>query len=161
MGDWQKPSAGGKPSTVGLYRIREAGSADLPGILAIEREVFSDPWPASGFQAFLGELGLVSELGCEVVGYSFARVAGGEAEVLNLAVHPAHRLKGVGRSLLEQIIDRVAKRGANLLFLEVRASNTEAQTFYRRMGFKQVGRRPNYYARPREDALILARELDI
>ncbi|GIW53511.1 MAG: hypothetical protein KatS3mg081_2866 [Gemmatimonadales bacterium] len=94
-----------------------------------------------------------------MVGYVFARVAGGEAEVLNLAVDPEHRLRGVGRSLLEQIIDRVARRGASLLFLEVRASNTEAQAFYRKMGFRQVGRRPNYYDRPREDALILAREI--
>jgi ribosomal-protein-alanine N-acetyltransferase len=159
MGDWQKPSAAGKPSTVDRYRVREATSADLPAILAIERSVFSDPWPASGFQAFLGELGLVSECDGEVVGYVFARVAGGEAEVLNLAVHPAHRLRGVGRALLERVIERVTRRGADLLFLEVRASNTEAQTFYRKMGFKQVGRRPNYYDRPREDALILAREI--
>jgi ribosomal-protein-alanine N-acetyltransferase len=159
MGDWQRPSGAGKPSTAGRYRVREATSSDLPGILAIEREVFSDPWPVSGFQAFLGELGLVSEFDGEVVGYIFARVAGGEAEILNLAVHRAHRSRGVGRSLLEEIVKRVARRGANLLFLEVRVSNVEAQNFYCKMGFKQVGRRPNYYVRPREDALILAREL--
>lgn len=101
----------------------------------------------------------MSELEGEVVGYIFARVAAGEAEVLNLAVHPAHRSRGVGRSLLEQIVHRAARRGASLLFLEVRESNTQAQNFYRKMGFKQVGRRPNYYARPREDALVLAREI--
>lgn len=127
--------------------------------MAIEREVFSDPWPLSGFQTFLGELGLVSESDGQVVGYIFARAAGGEAEILNLAVHPAHRRRGVGRRLLEEILTRVAKRGAALLFLEVRASNTVAQAFYREMGFKQVGRRPNYYDRPREDALILARTM--
>ncbi len=93
------------------------------------------------------------------MGYVFARVAAGEAEVLNLAVHPAHRFRGVGRSLLEQMMRRAARRGASLLFLEVRESNTPAQNFYRKMGFKQVGRRSKYYARPQEDALILAREI--
>lgn len=142
------------------YRIRQAAPADLSAVAEIERRVFSDPWPESGFRALLGPLGLVAVTPAgEVAGYVFARQALDEAEILNVAVRPERRRAGIGRSLVEAILAALSAGGARRVYLEVRESNLAAQAFYGRLGFGQVGRRRGYYARPREDALILASEI--
>lgn len=121
----------------------------------IERLVFSDPWPESGFQAILDGWSRVVEDGTGVVGYVFARFAADEGEIMNLAVHPDFRRQGVGRQLLEAAMQAARAAGAAKVFLEVRVSNQVAQAFYAQMGFQPVGYRRGYYERPREDALIL------
>jgi [ribosomal protein S18]-alanine N-acetyltransferase len=90
-----------------------------------------------------------------MLGYSVLRRAGDEAELLNLAVAPMHRRRGVGTILLNRALDDARQFGARTVFLEVRASNRVARAMYAGRGFEQAGRRQRYYRRPVEDALIL------
>jgi [ribosomal protein S18]-alanine N-acetyltransferase len=82
-----------------------------------------------------------------------------EAEVLRLGIVPGRRERGWGRRLLAGVLARLAKEGVRRVFLEVREGNRPAVALYRGAGFREVGRRPNYYASPPEDALLLARNL--
>ena len=143
------------------YQIRHASAADLPEIAAIEQAVFPDPWSPAMLRQTLDGLALVAMLpGGAVVGYLFATAAADEAEILNLAVQPAHRRRGVARLLTESALAELREIGARRVFLEVRESNVEAQRFYEIMGFRWVGRRRGYYRHPREDALLLARRIE-
>jgi [ribosomal protein S18]-alanine N-acetyltransferase len=96
----------------------------------------------------------------EITGFVVLRTTASEMEVLNLAVLPACRRRGIGSELLASAFSRARSAGAEHAFLEVRVSNAGAQAFYVRMGFTEVGRRRGYYKDPPEDAVILSRPLD-
>ena len=81
--------------------------------------------------------------------------------MMNVAVHPDHRRRGIAADLIEQLIRQLKNRGSCSLTLEVRASNDGAIALYDKLGFQPVGRRPNYYRNPKEDALILRKEWEI
>jgi ribosomal-protein-alanine N-acetyltransferase len=140
-------------------RIRAATSADLGAIVAIERASFADPWPAEAFRAHLADVFLVAESAATLAGYAVAWSLGPEGEVLNLAVAPADRGRGTGRMLLDALLAELGRRAVRRAFLEVRSSNMAARRLYEGAGFLEVGRRRGYYERPREDALVLARDL--
>jgi len=99
----------------------------------------------------------VQEIG--VAGAVASREAAGEAEILNLAVAPAWRRRGIGRGLMETALEGAVSAGVRRVFLEVRESNAGARAFYSRLGFAEGGRRRNYYRDPEEDALLLSRTL--
>lgn len=152
----------------------EAGTrADLPAILALERESQSHPWSASSFGAAVaGEGGERAVLLCEyrrmgllverrVVGYCVLRVLAGELEIHNLVVAPDRRGRGLGRLLLGFALAFGAGHGAGRALLEVRAGNAAARGLYAAEGFREVGRRAGYYAQPPEDALVLGREIGV
>jgi len=140
-------------------QIRLATAADIAAVSAIEQSVFADPWTPSAFHAMLGSHALVAVSNGDIEGYIFARSMADEGEVLNLAVRQGSRRKGLGRRLLGRILAEFAEQGIRTVYLEVRASNSAGRAFYQDMGFREVGRRRAYYSRPREDALVLAREL--
>ncbi len=91
-------------------------------------------------------------------GYAAGTVVADEGEVLNLAVAPAFRRRGVARLLLTALLDALHARGAQSLFLEVRASNAAALALYRAFGFRELGRRIAYYRAPREDAITMVKD---
>jgi ribosomal-protein-alanine N-acetyltransferase len=91
-------------------------------------------------------------------GFVLARAAGGEAEILTLAVAPAARRQGLGTALMGGALAGAASRGAEAMFLEVAAENAAALALYRGLGFAEVGRRRRYYA-DGADALVLRRDL--
>lgn len=133
-------------------------SAHVVQIAALEKAIFSDAWSEKSIASELENelsLWLVALDGDTVAGYIGSQTVLGEADMLNLAVAPKYRRQGVGRKLVEEL---VTKLDAHCLTLEVRLSNQPAQTLYESMGFVQVGRRKNYYEKPREDALILRKE---
>jgi len=101
----------------------------------------------------------VCERNREVVGVLQWRLVEPEAEILDLAVAQAHRRKGHAKFLLERFLQLAAKNGVREVFLEVRESNAAAIALYTNFGFSQSGRRPNYYSRPTEAALLLKRKL--
>lgn len=151
--------------------LRPATSADLAAIAAVERSAFSDPWSADAFAQLLHRPEIhfaVAEAaahpaqaaggGATVLGYAVAWFVVGEGEVANIAVHPACRGRGIGASLLDDVLAAGAQRGATTVFLEVRESNEPARALYASRGFHPVGRRRNYYRAPVEDALILRRD---
>lgn len=144
------------------FRIRPASPADAPAVSVLERQCFADPWSAEGIaETLAAPLGchLVAEVGGTVQGYLLARVFPPTAEIMNLAVAPPQRRRGLAGALLASALTALAARGATEVFLEVRASNSPAQGLYQAAGFRPVGLRPGYYAAPREDALVLRREL--
>jgi len=91
-----------------------------------------------------------------VKGFIAARLIAGEVHINNVAVRHQHRLQGIGRTLLQSVLDKAAEAGAETAFLEVRAGNAPAQALYGRCGFRVTGRRTNYYAGPPEDALVMS-----
>ena len=95
----------------------------------------------------------------DLAGAVAAREAAGEAEILNLAVAPAWRRRGIGRRLMETVLEWTVSAGVRRVFLEVRESNGGARAFYLRLGFAEAGRRRGYYQHPAEDALVLSRTL--
>jgi ribosomal-protein-alanine N-acetyltransferase len=140
------------------FRIRPATLADATTMVAIERRCFSDPWSEGAFREALSSaltFGLVAELRRGPAGYLIGREVEGSGEILNLAVAPELRRRGVGGALLEEGLDGFRRRGATEVFLEVRESNTSAQALYLARGFRPVGQRAAYYRNPREDALVL------
>jgi len=97
----------------------------------------------------------VAELDGSIAGILFGRVAADEYEIINLAVGKSSRRKGVATNLLCAAIEKARSEGAREFYLEVRASNEAAKSFYTRMGFRVCGRRSNYYSDPVEDAVVL------
>lgn len=140
------------------YLIRRVSSADVPALVAIERACFSDPWTASGIRETIQyetAHAFVAESGGEAVGYVMARISGEEGEILNLAVLPKSRRKGIARCLLDEALGSIAAAGVTEAYLEVRQSNEQAISLYQSHGFRPVGLRADYYRDPREDALVL------
>jgi len=141
--------------------LRPLHAADLARVAEIERHTFSDPWSAAAFRDALTQphvraLAAVDERDV-VLGYALGLLAADEAEVLNIAVDPPARGKGVGAALLESMLEELRRAGARSVFLEVRRSNEAAIRLYRRSGFEILGARPDYYRQPREDALTMGR----
>jgi ribosomal-protein-alanine N-acetyltransferase len=127
-------------------------------MVAIERRCFGDPWSETSFREALASewtFGLVAETTRGLAGYLIGREAGGSGEVLNLAVAPEFRRRGIGGDLLEAGLAAFRRRRASDVFLEVRESNHSAQSLYLARGFRPVGQRASYYRNPREDALVL------
>jgi [ribosomal protein S18]-alanine N-acetyltransferase len=140
------------------YRIRPAVPADAKALLAIERRTFTDPWSEASFQEALASawtFGLVAETGRGVAGYLIGREVAGTGEVLNLAVAPEFRRRGIAGALLETGLATFRRRKVDEVFLEVRESNRSAQALYLSRGFRAVGQRAAYYRNPKEDALVL------
>ncbi len=145
------------PPTVAPFRIRSARLGDVPAVHAIEQEVFADPWSTQDFRDCVAAdaLFLIAEVAGEVGGYVVALDAADEGEILNLAVAPEGRRKGLGRALVEAILGLLQDRDVSHIYLEVRESNAPARALYAAQGFREVGRRKAYYRRPVEDAIVL------
>jgi len=140
------------------FRIRPAETADAAAIWAVECRAFSDPWSLSGIGEMIRAAStrtLVAEAGGTVAGFLVARAIRDEGEILNLAVLPEHRRRGLGRELLTAGLNWLREGGAREVYLEVRHSNEAALAMYRARGFRPVGVRTDYYRHPREDALVL------
>ena len=140
------------------YRIRSAALADAAPLVAIERRCFSDPWSESSFREALESpwtFGLVAHNNRGIAGYLIGREVAGTGEILNLAVSPDFRRRGVARALLRAGLATFRNRRVEEVYLEVRESNRSAQALYLARGFRPVGQRAAYYRNPREDALVL------
>ena len=131
-------------------------------IAALEKRCFSNPWSETSVRSELSNplsYWLVAQEDGKLIGYVGSQSVAPEADVMNLAVAPEWRNKGIGRALMTALIAQLHSRGITALFLEVRVGNTPAQNLYRSLGFVEAGRRPKYYVNPTEDALILRKEL--
>jgi len=92
----------------------------------------------------------------EIAGFICGRSVIDEGEILNLAVKPEFRRQGVGGALIRALLDVFASQQISQVFLEVRKSNTSALSLYQRLGFRQIGERPDYYRNPVESAIVLS-----
>ena len=144
--------------------ITNMRSEHVSQVAELEKLCFSDPWSENSIGSELNNplsLWLVAEEDGIVLGHVGSQTVMDETDMMNIAVHPDHRRKGVANRLITELIDGLKKRGSCMLTLEVRASNHGAIALYTAYGFQQIGLRKNYYRNPKEDALILRKEWEI
>ncbi len=143
-------------------KSRRVENRDIDGILAIQTacpEIAQ--WTERDYERVArGEMaGWVREEESSVLGFLVARRVVNEIEILNFAVSPEARGRGIGAMLLRETLTWGETFGAAQVILEVRASNSAALRFYERHNFRIVGRRERYYSEPAEDALLLTANL--
>ncbi|MEZ7629069.1 ribosomal protein S18-alanine N-acetyltransferase [Pauljensenia sp. 20925_1_91] len=138
--------------------LRVAGPDDLELFAALEAEVFAeDPWtpymiaeelssPASRYWIAADESG-------DVVGYGGAKVGGDQADVMTIGVRAHARGRGIGATILDELLAWSREAGAREIFLDVRPSNEGAIGLYESRGFVEIGRRPRYFRNPVEEAV--------
>lgn len=145
-----------------VLTVRAAKPEDLAALLEIENLASHDPW---GERAILSQLSsavgvsLVCEEDGAALGSLYLSLCAPEGEVLALAVLPCARRRGIGRLLLENGMKLLKSGGACVLYLDVRESNNPARALYSSLGFRECGRRRGFYSHPKEDAVLMEREL--
>lgn len=139
-------------------RMREE---DLPEVIAIEKQCFSNPW---GKDTFRGEIQnraisfpmvAVHRQERKIVGYIIFWLIGDEAQINNVAVHPDYQGQGYGEMIMKYALDQLRSFGTHFVTLEVRVSNTRAFNLYKKLGFAVLGVRKEYYSNPTEDACVM------
>ena len=142
--------------------IQKMTSAHVAAVAQLEALCFSDPWSEHSVAAELNNplsCWLVAEEGDRVVGYIGSQTVLPESDMMNVAVHPDFRRRGIAEGLVNALVAELRQAGSESLTLEVRASNAGAIALYEKLGFAQVGLRKNYYRNPKEDARILRKML--
>ncbi|MGB6407049.1 MAG: ribosomal protein S18-alanine N-acetyltransferase [Planococcus donghaensis] len=139
--------------------FRKMTTEDVDAVYEIEKLSFTLPWTK---EAFYNEMNInehayyvIAETEEGIVGYCGMWLVMDEAHVTNIAIHPDHRGKKLGGSLMEAAIKTAKAQGAVLMTLEARVSNTVAQNLYRKLGFKNGGIRKRYYTDNYEDAIVM------
>ena len=142
--------------------IRLMRVEDVSAIAELEKICFSDPWSENSIASELNNplsCWLVAVEGDSLAGYVGSQTVLDGSDMMNIAVAPAHRRKGIAEALVLALCEHLRDRSSVCLLLEVRASNAPAISLYDKLDFVQIGRRKNYYRNPKEDALILRKEL--
>lgn len=145
-------------------KIIKMAQCHVPQIAELEKLCFNDPWSENSIASELDNrlsCWLIASDDEKVVGYVGSQTVLGETDMMNIAVHPDYRKQGVGKDLINALIEALKERNSHSLMLEVRSSNEPAKSLYLKMGFEVVGIRKNYYRNPREDALILRKEWNL
>jgi ribosomal-protein-alanine N-acetyltransferase len=150
------------------YIVERLLRDDAPSVAKLHKEDFTRPWSPGEFADLIDQATvfgfIVREVGrkADPAGFVLARLAADEAEILTVAVARAHRREGLGRELMEAVLRQLHADRASHLLLEVDETNTPALALYRRLGFREVGRRRNYYEHagaPATGALVMRRDL--
>lgn len=143
-------------------RLEPMEQHHLDGVTEVERESFSVPWSRASFE---GELKnkcayyIVAEEGNRCVGYAGMHDAAGEADIINIAVAPEFRRRGIAQQLLDALVSECEKRDVELLHLDVRESNAAAIALYTKNGFVRDGLRKGYYSDNREAAILMTKQI--
>ena len=133
-------------------------------VAALEKQCFSDPWSENSVASELNNplsLWLVAVDDENLAGYVGSQTVMDETDMMNIAVDQRYRRQGIAQMLVEALVEQLKKAESRCLTLEVRISNAPAIALYEKLGFAQVGKRPNYYRNPKEDALILRKEWQV
>ena len=144
--------------------IVKMNEGHVPAVAELETICFSDPWSENSVASELTNklsLWLVAEEDGRVAGYIGSQTVCNETDMMNVAVHPDFRRRGIAEALIIALVEQLKVEESHCLTLEVRASNVPAIALYEKLGFEEIGRRKNYYRNPREDALILRKEWEI
>lgn len=143
--------------------IADLTYSDLPGVMAIEKEAFSDPWREENFVADIENphiITLAARHGQDCVGYLSCIAMDDYGYIANIAVDAEYRAKGVARALMEELRLRLKSRGINEVALDVRVSNSRAIGFYQKYGFTVITRRKGFYTTPPEDSFTMLKNWD-
>lgn len=144
------------PAEVAEGAVRRLAYSDLPAVISIERRSFPSPWSLAMFVLELSKpsgICLAATDGNELLGYLVCSRYDQVWHLMNVAVSPEHRRRGVARGLISRLLDE--GRGRLPFTLEVRVSNRGAIAMYEGLGFRSAGVRPRYYQDNGEDALIM------
>ncbi len=141
--------------------VRKIEQKDVESVVALERDTFTDPWSENAIgdtahqnHAYI----LVAVQDDEFLGYCIAYRILDETEIARIAVKDSCRRQGVGRCLLDAVLEDCLAHGVRRILLDVRESNETARTFYENYGFHEDGVRRNYYERPKENAVLMSME---
>ena len=144
-----------------LVELRTMKSSDLKQVIAVEKKAYPHPWTLGIFRDCLrvGYNAWVMTLDNNVIGYGIVMLAPGEAHILNICIDPDYQGKSLGRLLLRHLVEKSQQTDIDMVLLEVRRSNTQAQQLYVSENFHELGVRKDYYPtdKGREDAIILAK----
>jgi len=139
--------------------IRAANKKDVTPIFELEKICFNLPWSERSFFEEITRNKLaryaVAETGERIIGYAGIWLVLDEGHIVNVAVHPDFRRKGVAKNLILALMESSRKEGVAAYTLEVRISNKEAISLYKSLDFKESGIRKEYYDDNSEDALIM------
>ena len=141
--------------------ITKMAQCHVSQIADLERLCFNDPWSENSIASELNNKlshWLVALDGEKVIAYVGSQTVLGETDMMNIAVHPDYRKRGIATELIQELINALNERNSHSLMLEVRESNDPAKELSLKMGFEMVGIRKNYYRNPKENALILRKE---
>ena len=141
---------------------REIQEADIPILAELEKECFAQPWSEESFRGALNAritAFFICEEDGEILGYGGVQCLPPEGAITNIAVRVGARRRGIGNGLVNQIAAHCAGACITGITLEVRESNTKATQLYEKCGFERLGVRKNFYARPRENAVIMRKIL--
>lgn len=132
---------------------------DLDRIMEIEPKIYSHPWSRGNFADSLhaGYSCWVYESDSELIGYAVMMSVLDEAHLLNISIADKHQGRGLGRAMLNHLIETARRHGATMMFLEVRPSNKNAIALYESIGFNEFSVRKGYYPahNGREDAILM------
>jgi [ribosomal protein S18]-alanine N-acetyltransferase len=144
------------PDAIRVASLRVASLADVPQILALERESpHAAHWTAQQYERLIGAgIVLVAEAVGQLCGFICAQLVAGDWEIENVLVGNGFLRIGIGSRLVQELVQRARREGVSAIRLEVRESNLAARQLYRKHDFREVGRRRNYYSRPVEDAIL-------
>lgn len=143
------------------FKIIPLKKSDAQGIENIEKACFAHPWSQKAIEAsfdnntvFLGAL-----CNNEIVGYCGIQTVCDEGYVTNIAVLDNYRKNGIGKALVDGLVCIAKEQALSFLTLEVRVSNKNAISLYKKSGFENMGTRKNFYRDPKEDAYIMTRQM--
>lgn len=141
-----------------MISIRTMTLQDIPRVAAMEKMIFSDPWSEKVYEETLrlpeAEY-VIAQSGEMIAGAAGVRNIVGTGEITNVMILPEYRRQGIGRMMMEEVLNRGRALGADEFTLEVRAGNAAAIGLYESLGFVSEGVRPRFYRNPVEDALIM------
>ena len=131
---------------------------DMPAVLAIESQSFEFPWSEEEFVRCLRQrncIGMVAEWCDQVVGFMIYELHKNRLHILNFAVDPESRRRGVGRCMTDKLISKLSHDRRNRIMLEVRETNLDAQIFFRSLGFRAISVLREFYEDSPEDAYLM------
>ncbi len=144
------------------FIIKKLCPEQICGAAELEKMCFSSPWSEDSLALLCkdGGVGYVAVDECgDVLAYGGMLTVLDEGQITNIATHRDHRRKGLGESIVKALIEYGEQNGINIISLEVRESNFGAIALYEKLGFEKVGIRKNFYSSPREDGIIMIKNM--
>lgn len=141
-----------------MIKIRAMRDTDVEQISRLEAETFSMPWSRESFLSMIHNKSAgyyVAEQDGLIVGGCGVLMAAGEGNITNVVVDKKFRGQGIGTKMLQYLIEEGERNGLSAFTLEVRVSNAQAIHVYEKLGFFSEGIRPDFYEKPKEDAMIM------
>lgn len=146
-----------------MAELIQARKRDASAIAALEKRLFTDYWTESGISETIRQEHaqvILAKTDGWIIGYCILYQSFDQGEIIKIAVAPEHQHQGVGRQLLAEAEAVSSECEIQSLFLEVRESNANARGFYQHLGFEEVGIRRDFYQKPRENAVLMKKDLD-